>query len=437
MVENFRLYVKQQEIADKVTAAFLGKGVEARNFIVVTGETGVGKTYIAADIIKQLNKPVLIISPKHVKSHWTEILALAGITRYKIVSRFNSELINQFSLVIYDEIHEIKTKTHHFTTYLQRPENLLLGLTGSAIDKKVDEFVDMFSFYAKQRPCLLYKYTDYLSWEGTPRRKDKYDYLLKYIKPLFTVGINKEDIHEVIEDQIIINTISHPIEMDNFERAFYDFALYRANALTLSDGQKLQMLNDFLDRVPNGKKFARKKGLEYYIGESLHGDNIRKNEKLAEIIAGNHGYIVYTLCDELAKYIGQKMDNLVYVDANKEGAVEKINELLETTNVIIDINPLNTGVAFNSDNLIWYQTPISLGLNIQGIGRISRLHNSDVPKNVHYLYNKNTVQEKITKQIKKNNDTNNIMLKKVKDSDQYKHVGDIVGSFMGLPIIEI
>ena len=107
----------------------------------MTGEVGVGKTYIGTYVLRQWQKE----NPdKHFLGYLTKtsyckmekVLAEAGVDMANVTvkSTFNAEDVNKSFAVIYDEIHEIKTKVKHFSDFVETSQKVL-GLTGSIIDK--------------------------------------------------------------------------------------------------------------------------------------------------------------------------------------------------------------------------------------------------------------------------------------------------------------
>jgi len=103
-------------------------------------ETGVGKSYVAAWIAKNLNSPVVIVCPKVVIPSWTKVLSYFGIKahcliNYEKLMRGNTEhlsfkdgkddsasdyIINfpKNSLVILDEVHKCKSSTSKNSDFL-------------------------------------------------------------------------------------------------------------------------------------------------------------------------------------------------------------------------------------------------------------------------------------------------------------------------------
>ena len=103
-------------------------------------ETGVGKTYVAAWIAKNLNSPVVIVCPKVVIPSWTKVLSYFGIKAHCLINyekliRGNTEhlsfkdnkddsandyIINfpKNSLVILDEVHKCKSGTSKNSDFL-------------------------------------------------------------------------------------------------------------------------------------------------------------------------------------------------------------------------------------------------------------------------------------------------------------------------------
>lgn len=72
------LYPEQQKIAQAILNAFVGRGDEKKNLIVLNGGTGVGKTYISIKIALAIYKRIIkgedfrvtILSPGHLVSQW-------------------------------------------------------------------------------------------------------------------------------------------------------------------------------------------------------------------------------------------------------------------------------------------------------------------------------------------------------------------------------
>ena len=73
---------------------------------------------------------------------------------------------------------------------------------------------------------------------------------------------------------------------------------------------------------------------------------------------------------------------------------------------------IKEGVELKANNVVWYSTPESAGLDEQACGRITRLHSEKTEKNFYYLYHKTTIQQELTNNIIRTNDINNIALKR-------------------------
>ena len=103
-------------------------------------ETGVGKTYVAAWLAKNLNSPVVIVCPKVVIPSWTKVLSYFGIKAHCLINyekliRGNTEHLSfkdgkdtgpsdytinfpKNSLVILDEVHKCKSATSKNSDFL-------------------------------------------------------------------------------------------------------------------------------------------------------------------------------------------------------------------------------------------------------------------------------------------------------------------------------
>ena len=424
----FKLYRKQKEKADIIL-----NGLENRDFILLTGEVGVGKTYMGTYIVKQwqdkyTNDTTLIISPKHVLSKWKNVMDLAKVDMSRVIltDKVLKNDIDEADLIVYDEVHTIKTKIKHFSEHIEA-DGKFIGLTGSIIDKDVNDITNITNFFSNDG-LKFSRYSDVRKFY-----ESKEEYIRFYIEPLFTVGLSKDDVKEIQIDSnaIIVNTEELSIKMDEEESAFYNFVSQRLSSKKIAKQGQLEILNNFLDRVPHTSEFVRKttwmetgqynsdgKPIKetftksYFIGELLHNKSTKKDKILDELIDKYKSEtIIYTLNDAVAERIG-KNTQAIYIDTRKPNAVEDINEIIKTKTVVININHILTGVDLHANNIIWYQTPLTLTQEIQGVGRILRLSSSSEDKTVIYLYHENTMQEEIVEKLRENHILNNEMINK-------------------------
>lgn len=433
-MESFKLYKKQYE-----KAQLIYKGLAYRHFCLLTGEVGVGKTFMGTWVIREYlednpSKKVLVISPKHVISKWKETLELANVNMndVKIKSTFSSNDLINVNFVVYDEIHTIKTKVKHFTDYIARDKTYVLGLTGSIIDKDINDITNITNFFSSGGSNFL-RYID-----AQKSFESKQKYVRNYIEPLLTVGLSKDDVKEIIDDtdenKIKIFTDEISITMTNEERAFYEFLTYRLQKLGLPPNKKLSILNAYLDRQKNTIQYipknfkekyidenknecTRTNKLYYYIGDKLHRDTTQKDYEINKLLQKySNNVLIYTLDNEIAKRISNKT-SAVYVDTSKTNAVNLINELVIDNPVVFNILPILEGVDLHADNIIWYQTPLTLVQEIQGVGRITRLSSSNNDKKVIYLYHQNTMQEDQIITLRENHKLNNEMIAKKENTE--------------------
>lgn len=425
MSETFKLYPKQKQKADAII-----KGFGYHDFILLTGEVGVGKTYMASYVVKQwqnnhIDKQFLLIVPKHVHQKWIEVLTSANVdmSMVKIVNTFKKDDINKADFIVYDEIHEIKTKVKHFEDFVKTNKKLL-GLTGSIIDKSIKDITHITNYFSN-------------NGEKYPLKKNMKDiktdekYIRFIIGPILTIGLSKEDVMETVDtmdDKIIVNTENYSIDMDKEESAFYNFVTSRMATLEISQTQRMRYLNGFLDRVPSMTEFVQKTNRidgkswtrSYFIGEKLHKKSPMKDKILNELLDKkdfNKKTLIYTFDNEIAKRIAEAT-NAEFIDTSDLFLAEnKINEMLEHSAVVINILNILTGVDLHADTIIWYQTPVSLTQDVQGTGRITRLSSSTNEKKVIYLYHKNTMQETQVNQLMENYKINNELIQKQKNEE--------------------
>lgn len=421
-----KLYRKQKEKSDLII-----EGFKTRDFILLTGEVGVGKTYMGTYIAKKWleNFPlsnILIIVPKHVLSKWNSVIELSEINKdnIKITHTVKKDEIDNADFIIYDEIHEIKTKTKHFSDFVTTNKKLL-GLTGTIIDKDINDMTNITNFFSNNG----IKYNRYLdkrkSWST------KQAYIRLYIEPLLTVGISKADVDESLfgnDDAVLVNTKDYAIKMDDEESAFYAFISRRLANKQIAENSRLSILNGFLDRVPDVSPYIKKTSWEtvesnnnttkianvnaYFVGEQLHNKSTKKDEILKELLNEyKNSTLIYTLNDNVAKRIANET-SAIYVNAKSITAEEEINNLVKSNVVVLNINHILTGVDLHANNIIWYQTPLSLTQETQAVGRILRLSSSSDDKLIIYLYHENTMQEETIKKLQENHKLNNELISK-------------------------
>lgn len=113
-------------------------------------DTGTGKTWTAAHVIRRLGVPTLVVCPKTAMTHWQQVLAaceadgLATVINYERLLRgkaspgrwAGTQFIwpHHVQLIVWDEAHRCKSRTSQTTRMLisavrQRKRNLLLSAT--------------------------------------------------------------------------------------------------------------------------------------------------------------------------------------------------------------------------------------------------------------------------------------------------------------------
>lgn len=125
-----QLYQAQADVVQTLVNAYQANNIYRDGKIYVSGETGVGKTYIGSAIaVNELTKqqrPVLIVAPSTVVLKWKRVLTdadaslkkqIACITRPKELAPFNQKL----TIISVDLLHR----------WLKQYENTLIGADGS------------------------------------------------------------------------------------------------------------------------------------------------------------------------------------------------------------------------------------------------------------------------------------------------------------------
>lgn len=407
----FNLYAKQQEKVD-----IIFNRLEKQVLTFLTGEVGSGKTYMGTEVVRRLvdkdpTRRILIISPKQVVSKWEAVLESAGITlgdNVVVTVRFNEALINQFDVVIYDEIHTIKSKKNHFKSFIGNPNKHILGLTGTIVDSNIKDVTDITNYFSNKGKNYL-RFTDHESLFKT-----RHKYIRLYIEPQMMVGVSRDDIEEINDesDKLIVHTKQVPITMTNEEIAFYNFMSKRLAKYDVDKRTTIEILNNFLDRTPEAKQFFKSGNLNYYTGELLRDEVSAKELQLQRLLREQPtDVVIYTLNDTVAKRVAKDND-ITYVDASQLGSIDLINELVKQGPVVFNVLHVLTGVDIHANHIIWYQTPRSLTEENQGLGRITRLSSKRDDKYVTYLYYDNTLQETVVRELAENHKLNNEMINK-------------------------
>lgn len=399
---TFKLYPEQQVAFDEIY-----QKLTKNNVALLTAEVGAGKTFIGTAIVNEYLKnnidKIVIISPNQVISHWENVLSSAGIenveVRSNVFKRGEKVDFSKYDLIIYDEVHEIKSKLNKI--YESGFQGDFLGLTGTIVDKSILELAGLMNNFSKYTSII-----DYQTWKnnsGLYTGDFRGLYVQMYISREFCTKLDKKSIRE---DLYKVNTSRKLIEMNSDERAFYTFMTSRMKTLGVSESRVRKVLNDTLDKTPDAREYATKNYENYFVGYKLHkGD--KKQAELIKMLENDKSTLVYTLNNELAKQISDENANLVYVDSNNENAVELINDFLnDGKNVVLNILPLLTGVSFNSNKIIWYQTPTSLSQDEQGLGRITRLNSENTDKEIVYFGFNNTMQEELIEELQRNYEMN-------------------------------
>lgn len=417
-----KLYPEQQAVVDKIITK-----LNQLHFQLLTGEVGVGKTYMGASIVKYWleneTNNVLIICPSQVRSKWSEVLASCNINldNVQIVTKFNDLTINEHTHIIYDEIHLMKTRNRYFKKFNNRQGVKLVGLTGSIIDQDPNDLIKITQTFNKD------EFGRNLFWPA----KEPYMYGSTYIRilvePLLTEGLSKDSVKAFANDndkgdKTIINTHKISITMNDDESRFYKFLITRLASLNITPKSQLNILNEFLDRDPKASSFVTKRSKkdgewktnQYFIGEKLHGSDTKKLDALLSCLKKNklqEKTLVYTLSDHMAKFVADQT-GLAFISSKSPTAVDDINKTLKSSTVVVNILPILEGVDLNANNIIWYQTPLTLSQEVQGVGRICRLSSERTEKNVFYLYHENTMQKQQVEKIEDNHKLNNELIKK-------------------------
>lgn len=448
---------KQQQIADQALAAL--KLNQTDHAIYLSGEMGVGKTYIASYIlsklIQQKDHLSLVITPSIVTDKWAKILKdftnpdkttiiklsprkvdkqLAQYqncndhTRFIFVAAPNclksingyvndTYLFEHINLIV-DEIQEYqRTRLKYIINLIRqtsREDSNILALTGTIFDGVGDNLADLLNV---TNPTVYKSYNDSLT--DLPN-------FMRYIWQYISVSISMEDLKEEtqIENQNIQQAIL-PIDylpLTELEQAFYHLTSIQAKHLGITNYK--QIASDLLDNPEKDpiKLNRDRQTINHQTTASLLTlplepiafsetkkykallaflKNINPEEKV--LIYANDPALIETLTQQL-NFDGFRTTSFVKATNDIE---QRLQKATQNYNIIVaDPKIMKVGVDVSDISyLVWYQLLSTMTDILQAQRRITRL-DSKTPSTVKFLAYDNTYQRELLDTISQANKNN-------------------------------
>jgi len=456
---TMQLYGKQQIIVNDITQSYRNylqnpKGIFS-NGAFISGEMGVGKTYMGAAIVKNMkidnhvtliispastthkwqkvlsdliNKPVVIFSPKEdtVLQDGVLIMRAKDLTNYLKI--FESQTAPVFDLIIYDEIHTLKPKLKPFENLSDLRKNFapkqtvpLLGLTGTIFSQYVNSI----------QKVLALTHPDYIDLQspGMVQDSGKTDlprFMYYWTKIAWSISLKdvesdfQSDNTDDIEQTIAPIQLIAPTEE---QKAVYNVAKLQMIALSVANAPaKATNILDLPSQAGNliktriNKKswvdgYDRQIQTAFNVGFTLTDvvfEHTPKYKELTKILTDNHEKtLVFANEEDLIKQLSTSLTNDGFTIATMPKSIKAhdysdyINEKLAGDAEVFIINPMkiSTGVDITTaSRIIWYQLLNDLGSTLQAQRRVYRL-SSTKSSVIHFLAYSDTYQEILINEI--------------------------------------
>ena len=460
--KHLDLYEEQEKVLQELQSQ--------DGFHLLSGEVGVGKTHIAAKYIndyleKNPTANILIIEPiDGVVDRFKELIDCQVSYDYDlprnggVVISDKTSLLNKanWDLVVFDEFHKMdkdKAVSRYPLDTTTMAKNTL-AMTGTVSNTYPEQIWSTAKNYVARyardtglsekdavilSPCNTNGFPQMTAIRSVP------EFFVEHVLGDKSVTLLRQDIKELgLEKNMPVNKFSAGIELTGEDKLFYNFMKMRADLLGMTQADQLRILDmafntnqkEFIVqptqvygkseksfRLVDPKTVDKKNHDLLYLGRHDQPFVDKKIDFIAKLHADkNEKILVYLTNDDYAQRVVDDLNSAgvtaEFVDTHIKGAVSKINNSSADV-VVFDINMIKEGVELKANNVVWYSTPESAGLDEQACGRITRLHSEKTEKNFYYLYHKTTIQQELTNNIIRTNDINNLALKRedVKSSE--------------------
>lgn len=444
-----KLYPAQQNVADQIINAYQLPQVDKS--IYLSGEMGVGKTYIGAYLahwmIHHNQRDVVIAVPSIVTQKWIKVLKsidddvlINQLTPKKYDEVFNNpdhqpsiNVINNINLkslseqaipyinLIIDEVQELNEQKLKYLAEIMPQTQYKLQMTGTIFDNLDTGLPTLI----KMTNPTIWKYAYHNATfcitgdEFSQNLVKDLPMFMQYVWQYISVSLSLREIKADSENLLIQNI--EPIEylpLTDIEHANYDLAV-SANKQAHPELFASNLLDDpdqepIIENTEHGNLFVQPKinfvslplekipfeQTEKYQALTDYLDEIDLQNKV--IIYANTDHIIQKLCKTLNDQ-GYKADCIL----KRSTTIQKyINQTMQDNDILV-INPnlIKVGIDINAQYIIWYQLLDRMTDILQAQRRITRL-NSDTPSNIKYLAYDHTSQRKLLDNISIANKSN-------------------------------
>lgn len=443
-----KLYGKQQQVADEISKALVQESHMLNHKAYISGEMGVGKTYIASNVIKQIADPkvlTLIISPSEVTRKWQSVLTSFGVNNIQIFNRKTEIIQNgiliivdreltpameqlsnrKIDFIVYDEIHKIKPESKVFEnlTTIQKQyaskRNMFLGLTGTIFGQNIENLMKILKYTHPKvftsssslnfhLPTFMSKWTQIawiisLSDVESHFQSDGQDDLEQTIAPIKLIQPTPEQklVYELAREQLL------GAKVNQFEQ----------EAILLLDYPRRNQAKYRNLRI--GKQYGpnphslKKYSLTFAL-KDIDFTHTPKYQKLIDILQNPEKTLVFVNDEDLIEKLSTTLSDAGFKVGTLPNSIKShsysqfINDALSSDIDIFVLNPMriSVGVDINTaSRIVWYQLLSDLSSTIQAQRRVYRL-SSTKSSIIHYLAYADTYQEELITEISESSKRN-------------------------------
>lgn len=152
-----------KQLRYQIDAVFLAKTkLESHNGVFLADVVGMGKTYIASMLAKEMNMPPLIICPPRLKTYWEETMHSFGVipkvwSSGSLDKLIDQENLNKYPIVFIDEAHKFRnadTKTYGILHEICAGKKVVLVSATPLNNKPMDIASQIFLFENKYNSTI-------------------------------------------------------------------------------------------------------------------------------------------------------------------------------------------------------------------------------------------------------------------------------------------
>lgn len=461
------LFGRQETIANEIRDAISSDNFYLSHAAYISGEMGVGKTYITSKIITDLQTDdnfTIIIAPKQVSQKWQKVLIDFGAKNVQIYNRKNAidpkgililqprdltpaylELSNsQIQLVVYDEIHTLKPNTKPFEnltgirppanmTWGEKTKPMFLGLTGTIFGQNQENLNQILAYthpnisplYSTLDLSVFMMYWSQVAWTIS----------LSDVESHFSSDNSDDIVQEIAPIVPIIPTAEQKLvyEIARLQLTESHFTNVEQSAIQLLDLPETKTVKSRHLKTNRFQTQAHK-NVDFSLSYAVNDIDFKKTpkyQKLLEILDKPEKTLVFVndtkLIAKLAATLTEDGVHVATLPKSKKPHEysQFINDALSTNTDVFIIEPMkiSVGVDINTaSRIVWYQILSDLNSTIQAQRRVYRL-SSTKSSTIHYLAYANTYQEKLIKEISESSKKNALSYGSNDDSNLAKLSG--------------